>query len=204
MNTRTNHGAIVPIERIEADPYAELKKAHAEGKVIQWKFKDAEGWMDKIANFDEYPANCDFRIKPDKIPWIEWHGGPCPLKDEEVEEWEYKMRNEITQKCEYPFSRRWNHLLVATDIIAYRVLKWREKKPKVPLGPEDVPPGSVFRPIHWGEGPEWLLVTRVHSTECEIAGEASSWSRLRQYFQINRSIPLTGKWNPDAWEPCEK
>jgi len=205
MNTRTNHGAIVPIERIEADPYAELKKAHAEGRVIQEHSDWGNGleWRDNRDPWWVHPPE-RYRIKPDEIPWIEHNGGPCPLKDEEVEEWEYKMRNEITQKCGYPFSRRWNHLLVETDIIAYRVLNWREKKPKVPLGPEDVPPGSVFQPKHWGEVPEWISVSKVCTKDCSLAGATRDWSELRKDYRINRSIPMTGKWNPNAWEPCEK
>lgn len=63
---------IYPPEDVKPDPFAELKAAHAAGKVIQWKFKDAKRWMEKTANFDEYPDNCDYRIKPDAT--FEAHG----------------------------------------------------------------------------------------------------------------------------------
>lgn len=60
--------------------------------------------------------------------WISWHGGECPLKDDEVEEWEYKMRS---GKCNVTKTDRmneyWCHEDLPGDIIAYRVLKWKKK-----------------------------------------------------------------------------
>lgn len=202
----------------EEDPHRELKEAHAAGKTLQWKFKGAETWMTKTANFDDYPDNCDYRIKQEEpwtlgrsvngftlgegqqwrktrdpwawddlpptfrpfttldvitvgdqfhyhdetewltiaeggsdigekpstshkfrtrrplptpeIPWIEWHGGECPLKDEEVEEWAYMARDGFT--CSSPsapscYTPYWEHNAGADDIITYRVLKWKEK-----------------------------------------------------------------------------
>lgn len=68
-----------------------------------------------------------------EIPWIEWHGGECPLRDEEVEEWEYKFRqypNEVTEiarkASSTPNEMVWRHDGSPGDITAYRVLKWRE------------------------------------------------------------------------------
>lgn len=168
MNTRTNHGAQIPLERIELPSF----------------------------------------IKPDDSPpWTEWHGGACPLQDEEVEEWEYKMRDGITQKCSHPTSRRWAHLAIETDIIAYRVLKWREKRPKQPLRPEDVPPFSAIRrkpEQDNGQQWHWRCVSYVHGIGVQCANRGYEWGELQKDYQINRSIPMTGKWNPDAWEPCEK
>jgi hypothetical protein len=31
-----------------------------------------------------------------------------------------------------------------------------------------------------------------------------SYEELKRNWLINRSIPMSGKWNPDAWENCEK
>lgn len=88
------------------------------GNIIGWRYADAE--------------------KPDEISWIKWNGGPCPLRDEEVEEWEFSMREDgKTKTTDTPSSFRWKHEQDTDDIIAYRVLKWREKKPKGPLGPDD-------------------------------------------------------------------
>ncbi len=98
----------------------------------------------------------------------------------------------------------WDDSQLPTSIIT----GWRyagEKKPKQPLGPEDVPPGSVFR-LHDAD--------IGYEVPCEVSQEgvtfaddtgnfAKTWEELR-HWQINRSIPMTGKWNPSAWEPCEK
>lgn len=72
---------------------------------------------------------------------------------------------------------------------------------KVALGPDDVPPGS------------WISLDREHlaaviavsPSSLSTADTTRSWKRLMDdAIQINRSIPITGKWNPEAWEPCYK
>lgn len=72
--------------------------------------------------------------KPAEIQWIEWKGGECPLKDEEVEKWEWKSRGDHTH-MEFvpPSALRWHYdgsiapRCPECDIIAYRVTKWRIK-----------------------------------------------------------------------------
>lgn len=76
----------------------------------------------------------------------------------------------------------------------------------VPLGPEDVPPGSVLQ--KHGDGPYYtpLCVSTpddgvyLHDTK----PFKESYKALSEEWQINRSIPLTGKWDANAWEPCHK
>jgi len=87
------------------------------------------------------------------------------------------------------------------------IIGWRyadaEKKPKVPLGPDDVPPGSALR--HRDFRRPWSIVLWVDSEEgMSTETELYSWEEAQYLLEINRSIPLTGKWNPEAWEPCEK
>lgn len=151
--------------------------------------------------------------KPDDSPsWIEWRGGECPLDDEEVEEWEYEMRNgavEGVDESGCPSRRRWEHIGVETDIIAYRVLKARTPTPKQPLGPEDVPPGSVFRFKGSDDATAWQTPLELqHYGVCFHNGSGSvmwkKWGYPMLNYEINRSIPLTGKWNPEAWEACER
>lgn len=145
----------------------------------------------------------------DSPPWIEWHGGECPLKDEEVEEWEYKAVAGFY--CKNPgsppsFYKGWQKG-PAMKIIAYRVLKWRKKKPMVPLEPDDVPPFSVIRrkpEQDNGQQWHWRCVSYVYGVGVQCGNRGYKWEELQKDYQINRSIPLTGKWNPDAWEPCEK
>lgn len=206
----------------QPDPYAELKKAHAEGKVIQFRFRDTEPFRD-IGPVEEcggpswkYPVK-QYRIKPDEIPWTEWHGGECPLKDEdeEVEEWECKFRKSGSEQVE-PFHRsntepsmmEWGHRGHLGDIIAYRVLKTREPKPKVPLGKDDVPPGSVFRTTNEVSRTHWIACVFVMDRSIELLQTGSTFNvpfeELQKSWQINRSIPLTGKWDATKWEACEK
>jgi hypothetical protein len=87
---------------------------------------------------------------------------------------------------------------------------WRYTKPPtktVDLGPEDVPPGSVFR---LKQHPSWFAPSSVIVGGVNFIGDFSStqllrnWENLNLHHEINRSIPLTGKWNPTAWEPCHK
>lgn len=72
----------------------------------------------------------DLPLKSEKQPeapaWILHDGGPCPLKDEEVEEWEIKFRNgSLWTGTTTPSFARWNYKDLNGDIIAYRVLKWK-------------------------------------------------------------------------------
>jgi uncharacterized protein YodC (DUF2158 family) len=48
------------------DPYAELKKAHAEGKVIEFNPGDSHGWRIQRLNWTA-PVKC-YRIKPEPTP----------------------------------------------------------------------------------------------------------------------------------------
>lgn len=77
---------------------------------------------------------------------------------------------------------------------------------EVELGPEDVPPGSVVLSSSAGcNGTRWESVACAKTDGVEIYGRfCIPWSELFTHWKINRSIPLTSKWNPDAWEPCHK
>ncbi|TXH48886.1 MAG: hypothetical protein E6Q97_23825 [Desulfurellales bacterium] len=86
----------------------------------------------------------------------------------------------------------------------YRIVP--EKK-RVKLGLEDVPPGSVIRwkmPKQFG----WVAVEYVCAEGLWLpVGDVAKyfkWDRLAEHCEINRSIPLTGKWDASAWEPCYK
>lgn len=186
------------------DPYAELKKAHAEGKVIQ--IMTNLGWQDFKAPAFAAEASA-YRIKPDEIPWIKWHGGECPLKDGEVEEWEFKMRCGTlvpSHHTSHPTRCTWRHDEDGCDIISYRVLKWREPKPKQPLGPEDVKPFTVIRRKGEAQAWHWRTVSYVDAVKVTCGNRGYGWDELASDYERNESLPLTGKWNPDAWKPCEK
>lgn len=87
-----------------------------------------------------------------------------------------------------------------------RTLGWRYAEPAtrvVDLGPEDVPPGSFIRskttPQAW-ESIGYLGALGIFDYERKFL----NWRKLAESYEINRSIPLTGRWNPNAWEPCHK
>lgn len=143
----------VPWPEVEKpDLYAELKAAHAAGKVIQ-VWDDGNIWRD-ISN----PSWClqvnEYRIKPEPLP-----------------------------------------------------------PPPVPLGPEDVPPGTVLRGAGEAKNYDggWCIITSCSRTgiriwrECDSNPTEITWRTIKDAkSEINRSIPLTGKWDPTAWEPCSK
>ena len=122
----------------------------------------------------------------------------------------YKMRSGAlvpSHQTSNPTGCTWRHDEDGCDIIAYRVLKWRaEKKPKQPLGPEDVPPGSVFCVKDRMPG-TWHGVLGVYASTVQLDTNRNTYSfyELQQEeWLINRSIPMTGKWDANAWEACEK
>lgn len=86
-------------------------------------------------------------------------------------------------------------------------MRYANEKKTVPLGIGDVTPGSVFREER---SEAWFSPTRVtfdgiHYVNIGQGIQFTYFTSLHQArYEINRSIPLTGKWNPDAWEPCHK
>lgn len=77
----------------------------------------------------------------------------------------------------------------------------------IPLGPDDVPPGSVLRSSYWNYG-EHVTPSVFPGVVCwaNTSGNVClTYADLSKHdWQINRSLPLTGKWDPTAWEPCKK
>jgi hypothetical protein len=67
-NVRWRHiGLDGDIIAYRPDPYEHLKKAHSEGKVIEWRFKGGSGWITKKWNFDMFTEDCEYRIKPEPV-----------------------------------------------------------------------------------------------------------------------------------------
>lgn len=263
------------------DPYAELKAAHAEGKVIQQSGHGSGNWFDCGTHIEwTRPPEC-YRVKPEPDftlppppPGKEWHrtdgwteemlppgyrplaegerlkadtdsfrseyigfrivkglGGKLPMYPAKSfyrttrpltfthlgHEWTWHrpgdpmpcdgerkvclLRSDREEFCRVAV------IGVAWDWSDLTIIGWRyadEPKKTVPLGPEDVPPGSVFRGNDW---PATSYRCPFELTERGVAWNTQSlseWNVLHGRFEINRSIPLTGKWNADAWEPCSK
>jgi hypothetical protein len=145
--------------------------------------------------------------KPDDgPPWIEWHGGECPLRDEDVEGFEFKTRTGTSGLLATPSLWNWSHSVSLGDIIAYRVLKARTPTPKQPLGPEDVPPGSVLLSSSAGvNGMQWTQVFCAKARGVEINGrDCITWAELKTHWKINRPKHRDSDDSPTLWEACEK
>lgn len=82
---------------------------------------------------------------------------------------------------------------------------WPDPAAEVPLGPEDVPPGSTLRAAQG----HWFIVLHVVATGVTISNVNGSrfieWHELKdEGWQINISRPDTGRWDANAWKPCSK
>lgn len=78
-----------------------------------------------------------------------------------------------------------------------------EPAAQVPLGPEDVPPGSVFRSKDQPDTFFWT-VSQVWERGFYLRGECVDWHLAMDRMEINTSIPDTGRWDANAWRPCSK
>ncbi len=133
-----------------------------------------------------------------------WHraGDPCPCAEKRIVQ---VLLNDGSPNLDPAMPEFWDWEGESPDEV--KIIGWRyadaEKKPKVPLGPEDVPPGSALR--HRDFRRPWSIVLWIDSEEgMSTETDLYSWEEAQYLLEINRSIPLTGKWNPNAWEPCEK
>lgn len=280
-------------EAEKPDPYAELKKAHAEGKVIEFWNHFSQDWESSSVSMAWcYPPE-RYRIKPESTfqlppppPGMQWHRtdgwqegdlpqGMRPLVLEEHSTnatqqrysrgWMRLSDSVIADPLEEPMrtttpltfthaGKTWtwhrpgdpmpcDGLALVTTLLedgevggtgirasrydwvlrddGEQIVGWRyaDETKTVPLGPEDVPPGSVLSRLEDARFDadlpgEWSSVINTDARKgCLLSGFDArgnpfllleSWERLMKSSRINRSIPLTGKWNPDAWEPCEK
>lgn len=124
-----------------------------------------------------------FGNKPAEIPWTKWHGGGCPLKDEQVEEWGCELRDgrKHTNVGVNSAYWRWQHLSRHDDIIAYRVTKWKEG----------------FGPVDWkarAEKAEAELAsaTEIHHSLETIIGQKCLPSQMARFVsELLNSKPST-------------
>ena len=126
-------------------------------------------------------------------------------------------------KCEGWKAGKWydehsNGSVISTTYRLPLSVPWPEApKPELafqlPLGPEDVPPGTVLRGAGEAKNYDggWCIITSCSRTgiriwrECDSNPTEITWRTIKDAkSEINRSIPLTGKWDANAWEPCHK
>lgn len=101
---------------------------------------------------------------------------------------------------------------IATQVSPNDFLRTKRPLPVEPvmvqLEANDVPPGSVLRHPNWAKHNVYILPSvwsgRVsYSAGDDVNFETYDGLKLKGW-QINRSISITGKWDADAWEKCEK
>ena len=86
------------------------------------------------------------------------------------------------------------------------IIGWRyaDEKKTVPLGPEDIKPFTVIRRKGEAQTWHWRTVSYVDAVKVTCGNRVYGWDELASSYERNESLPLTGKWNPSAWEPCSK
>lgn len=121
---------------------------------------------------------------------------------------------EAMVQCMFADGDLWNGSFPAKDVCWTKnndlgdIIGWRyaaEATVQVPLGPEDVPPGSALRTAegHWFN-PTYATTEGV-ATTTQLGTRFIVWTILmNEGWQINTSIPDTGRWDATAWRPCSK
>jgi len=133
-----------------------------------------------------------------------WHrpGDPCPCGEHESVTVLYN--NPVQEYIGTPYPAHcfaWKNPSGLTPIIGWR---YADEPKMVELGPEDVTPLSIIRRKSEEQNWHWRLVSYVDAVKVTCADRGYPWTELATDYEINRSLPLTGKWNPNAWEPCHK
>jgi len=211
-----------PWPEAKTDPYAELKKAQEEGKVIQVQMHNT--WQDtEDPNLRwSLPPEC-YRIKPWTMPeppaGKQWHRPEALTQTDWETGWRPLLTSEIINDCdEYSTlgGKLWVPAFYASIGSPIKELynAYRTKRPLpvekepvwVPLGPEDVQPGTVFRHHNWDK----MLWIQPNS----VVGEGVIWCQLYSDdtmlndFVIWQSLMDDG-WRilrpgQTEWQPCRK
>lgn len=93
------------------------------------------------------------------------------------------------------------------DVGQASIIGWRYAEPEtkeVELGPEDMKPFTVIRRKGEAQTWHWRTVSYVDAVKVTCGNRGYGWAELASDYERNESLTLTGKWNPDAWEPCKK
>jgi hypothetical protein len=188
----------LPQQQQLPDPYAELKAAHAAGKVIQFNPGDSLGWRDQQCDFTAAP-HC-YRIKPEQQPQEPWAAEKAAFAAGETIQYSSDYRPTWTDVTD-PF---WVNPSCSSVNPRYRI---KPKPQKVPLDPCDVPPGSVIRgagEIHY-EG--WCMITSCSLTGIRIwrqfGGVAADQREITWQALMDAESQI---WRPTdtEWQPCYK
>lgn len=184
----------------------------------EWKNWDNQTWQKRTQIFGEESDGANNRIHAQhrtKRPLTfthegkEWTwfraGDPCPV-DPQRSVFVLFLNGQSLDVSQAAEDWSWGNYSAEDTIIG-----WRYAEPvMVELGPDDVLPGSV---ISAAKG-VWFSINWVgiyslcYWEPVKLTGESYriiSFQKLQyEHWQINRSLPKTGKWDESAWEKCEK
>lgn len=207
-----------PWPEAKPDPYTELKKAHAEGKVIQKeeRHKGSGSWIACphpiwILEPERY------RIKPWAMPESpsgrRWHKPEALTQTDWEAGWRPGCLGERMQTTDefFHFREGWvRHNSIHTLETTH--LPFRTKRPLpidkelvwVPLEAQDVPPGSVIRGAGETNEPGWCMIVSAtlrgvrlwRSSDCNQ--DEILWERL---MENDSEILRPGQ---TEWQPCRK
>ncbi len=65
-------------------------------------------------------------------------------------------------------------------------------------------PFTVIRRKGETETWHWRTVSYVDAVKVTCGNRGYEWDELASDYERNESLPLTGRWNSAAWEPCHK
>jgi len=175
------------------------------------KWRESDNWKgspDVLAKRHLYRTTRPLLFQHEGHEWT-WHraGDPMPCDGERM-----VLGMTFHSGAQRTPTAGKNYLWEVNDrnpLIGWRYADTEKPDPKQPLGPEDVPPGSVFRFKGSDDATAWQTPLELqHYGVCFHNGSGSvmwkKWGYPMLNYEINRSIPLTGKWNPEAWEACER
>ena len=129
--------------------------------------------------------------------WITWGGGECPVPGDTLVEVRFGS-NDIQGGVTHARQYRWAHEQ-HMNIIAYRVVKALEPQ-WLPLGPDDVPPGSVFKQPHFDSG---VFISNLAQNSEGITTANNDQELMLVTWETLMSLYLIKRPGED-WKPCKK
>lgn len=159
-----------------------------DGYVLE--FTDDKNWQHGQYPVSDHEGAWWFRLTPIKPPRFTVSTDPCGVLDSE---WPGCIAG-----CSTPIvaARYADDLNSGKDCVAS--CTWSQlPKPQIPLGPEDVPPGSVFRQKDW---PLWKYIPgypQCSGKGLMMAGSYFAWESLVADWEILRH-------GFTEWQPCSK
>ena len=175
----------------------DAEAARLAGKKLEW-YGVKGVWTPRHNQQAATTPNDLYRLAPEPVP-----PKPVPPGDLTMEQAQDLQKQRVELQWMGAGKNTWVDQPPSTAIWVWsidRTAAWRRKpEPKrVPLGPEDVPPGSLLRDPEWPAG-SWRAVLGVGSSVIWYGGAAKTEfvALLNSGIEISRD-------GGETWEPCSK